>query len=149
MWGDQVVFGETVRGRDQRWELWSDFRFSPQFDGGMSINAAKVWRDDETKYREVLIPRLRLSYQFTRELSLRVITELQSRRNYDPTGTLTTKSQSLVPDVLFSYYVRPGTVVYLGYGSTLEGEELEDLAPQASSIFTKFSYLFRRGGAAE
>ena len=109
----------------------------------MSINAATVWRDDDSKYREVMIPRLRLSYQFTRELSLRVITELQSRRNYDPTGTLTSKSQSLVPDVLFSYYVRPGTVVYLGYGSTLQGEELEDLAPQNASVFTKFSYLWQ------
>ncbi len=143
VWGDQVVFAETVPGHDRRWELWSDFRFSTQFDGGLSVNAATVWRQDDTKFREALIPRLRLSYQFTRELSLRWITELQARRSYDTSGNLTEKSQSLVPDILLSYYVRPGTVIYLGYGATYDGEETEDLAPQSASVFTKFSYLWQ------
>jgi hypothetical protein len=144
VWGDQVVFAETVPGRDRRWELWSDFRFSSQFDGSLSVNASTVWRSsNDSKFREIMIPRVRLSYQFTRELSLRWITELQARRNYDTNGTLTSKTVTLVPDILLSYYVRPGTVVYLGYGSQLQGEETEDLSPETASVFTKISYLWQ------
>ena len=77
MWGDQVVFAETARGHDQRWELWSDFRFGPQFDGGVFLRGSTVWRENDSKFAEVFIPRLRLSYQFNKELSLRWITELR------------------------------------------------------------------------
>jgi hypothetical protein len=142
--GDQVVFAETLPGRDQRWEVWSDFRFGPQFDGGLLMRGSTVWRDaNDAKFAEAFIPRLRLSYQFTKELSLRWITELQARKRYDATGTLVSKTQTLTPDVLLSYYVRPGTVVYLGYGSVLTGEEANDLRPAQSSVFTKVSYLWQ------
>ncbi len=143
VWGDQVVFAETVRGRDQRWELWSDFRFGPQFDGGVFLRGSTVWRENDSKFAEVFIPRLRLSYQFNKELSLRWITELRGRQGFDTNGVRTSRSQTLSPDVLMSYYVRPGTVVYLGYGSLLNGEETRDLQSSQSSIFTKVSYLWQ------
>jgi hypothetical protein len=143
VWGDQVVFAETVRGRDQRWELWSNFRFGPQFDGGLSLNGSTVWRDaNDSRFADVLIPRVRLAYQFNRELSLRWITELRARRAWDASGALTSSTRTLTPDVLLSYYVRPGTVVYLGYGTVLDGEETRDLRPAQSSLFTKISYLW-------
>ena len=88
VWGDQVVFAETRAGRDQRWELWSDFRFGPQFDGGLFVRGNTVWRDlNDSKFAEALIPRLRLSYQFNKELSLRWITELRARKSFDANGT--------------------------------------------------------------
>ena len=143
VWGDQVVFAETVRGHDQRWELWSDFRFGPQFDGGVLVRSSTVWRENGSKFAEAFIPRMRLSYQFNKELSLRWITELRGRQEFDANGVQTSHRQTLSPDVLFSYYVRPGTVVYLGYGSLLAGEETRDLQPVRSSIFTKISYLWQ------
>jgi hypothetical protein len=144
VWGDQVVFAETRRGHDRRWELWADFRFGPQFDGGLFVRGSTVWRDlDDSKFAEVMIPRLRLSYQFNKELSLRWITELQSRRSYDENGALVSRSETLTPDVLLSYYVRPGTVLYLGYGSILDGRERDQLRPARSSVFTKLSYLWQ------
>jgi hypothetical protein len=144
VWGDQVVFAETRRGHDRRWELWADFRFGPQFDGGLFVRGSTVWRDlNDSRFAEVLIPRLRLSYQFSKELSLRWITELQSRRSYDVSGALTSRSETLTPDVLLSYYVRPGTVLYLGYGSILDGQDRDQLRPAQSSVFTKLSYLWQ------
>jgi hypothetical protein len=142
-WGDQVVFAEAVAGRDQRYELWSNFRFGPQLDGGLSLNGSTVWRaSNDTRFARVLIPRMRVSYQFSKELSLRLITELRERHQWDAGGVLESRTQSLTPDVLLSYFVRPGTVVYLGYGSLLEGAETSDLKPQRSSVFTKVSYLW-------
>jgi hypothetical protein len=124
--------------------VWSDFRFNPQFDGSTSLRGSTVWRkSNDSKFAEVVIPRLRLSYQFNKELSLRWITELRARREFDGTGAQVSKSQTLAPDVLLSYYVRPGTVVYLGYGSFLAGQETNDLRATKSSIFTKVSYLWQ------
>jgi hypothetical protein len=144
VWGDQVVFAETAPGHDRRWEIWSDFRFGSQFDGGLLLRGSTVWRDaNDAKFAEAFIPRLRVSYQFSKELSLRVITELVSRKFYDANEVLTERSQVLAPDVLMSYYVRPGTVVYLGYGSLLQGQDRDDLTPQRASVFTKVSYLWQ------
>jgi hypothetical protein len=144
VWGEQVVFGETLRGRDERWELWADFRFGSQFDGGLFLRGSTVWRGDkDSRFANVFIPRLRMSYQFNKELSLRVITELVDRKSYDVSDDLVGRTQNLVPDVLMSYYVRPGTVVYLGYGSVLDGQETDDLRPAQNSLFTKVSYLWQ------
>ena len=51
-------------------------------------------------------------------------------------------------DVLFSYQPNPGTVAFLGYGSTL-ADPLDPSAPQLSGMrrvqdgfFLKLSYLF-------
>ena len=141
--GDQVVFAEAVRGHDRRVSIWSDLRFSSQLDGSLNFENRNVWREDDSKFADALIPRLRLSYQFTKELALRAITEFQNRRRYDAAGTLASKSQTLTPDLLLSYVLRPGTVVYLGYGSFLVGESAESLQPARSSVFTKVSYLWQ------
>src|SRR5207249_7533595 len=132
-----MVFAETVL-------LWSDFRFNPQFDGSTSLRGGSVWREAHgSKFADVMIPRLRLSYQFSRELSLCRITELRARREFDASEALVPKTQTLTPDVLVSYYVRPGTVVYVGYGSFRDGSETADLRPARSSVFTKVSYLLQ------
>jgi hypothetical protein len=141
--GDQVVFAETVPGHDRRVSIWSDLRFSSQFDGSFNLEHRQVWRENDSKFADALIPRLRLSYQFNKELAVRWITEFQNRRFYDAAGVETSRSQTLVPDLLLSYVLRPGTVVYLGYGAMLEGYDAESLTPSRSSIFTKLSYLWQ------
>jgi hypothetical protein len=141
--GDQVVFAEAVRGHDRRVSIWSDLRFSSQLDGSFNLENRNVWRQDDTQFADALIPRLRLSYQFTKELALRAITEYQKRRLYDGTGTLVSKSHTLTPDLLLSYVLRPGTVVYLGYGTFLTGPTTDSLQPARSSVFTKVSYLWQ------
>ena len=144
VWGEQVVFAETMKGRDQRWELWSNFRFGPQFDGGLFLRGSTVWRGNkDSKFAEAFIPRARVSYQFNKELALRLIGEMRSRKTYDPANALTGESNVFTPDVLMSYFVRPGTVIYLGYGSILTGDERDLLQPVQSSVFTKVSYLWQ------
>jgi len=49
-------------------------------------------------------------------------------------------------DVLFSYKPTPGTVVFLGYGSSLteaDAFRFRDLTRTADGFFLKLSYLFR------
>jgi len=143
VWGDQLIFREAVNGHDWRYELGADLRFSSQFDGSFVIHQTAIRRElNDSRFAEQVIPRLRLSYQFSRELALRWITELRSRREYDVNDVLTSRKVEVSPDVLLSYYVRPGTVVYLGYGSFLNGAEIDGLRPERSSLFTKFSYLW-------
>ena len=143
VYGDQVVFAEAVAGHDRYYEVWSDLRFSSQLDGSFNLADRMVWRGDGTRFAEAVIPRMRLSYQFSKELALRWITELQSRRRYDATGALVSDTRTLNPDVLMSYVLRPGTVVYLGYGSFLDGQEVGALKPRQNSVFTKVSYLWQ------
>ncbi len=50
-------------------------------------------------------------------------------------------------DWLVSYEPTPGTVAFLGYGSTLDGDQpltLRDLRRINDGFFVKVAYLFRR-----
>jgi hypothetical protein len=100
------------------------------------------------------ILRTRVNYQFTRELSARVILDYESL----------TPDQALVDleherrfnaDVLFTYLINPWTAIYVGYS---DGYENRPLAPMTSpppsradlpltsvgrQVFIKLSYLFR------
>jgi len=144
VWGDQVVFSEAARGHDYRVDAGANLRFSSQLDGSVEVQASTVWREqNNSRYAEQFIPRVRVSYQFTKELAVRTITQMVSVRQFDSRDLETSKSQVVTPDVLFSYYVRPGTVVYLGYGSLLESSvDGQKLQPARSSVFTKLSYLW-------
>ncbi|PYO73286.1 MAG: hypothetical protein DMD67_15880 [Gemmatimonadetes bacterium] len=69
----------------------------------------------------------------------------------DPvTGTFTrtaaTASNAFRVDWLFSYHPTPGTVGYLGYGSSLiepTAFRFRDLTRVSDGFFVKLSYLFR------
>jgi hypothetical protein len=55
-------------------------------------------------------------------------------------------SNQFSTDWLFSYRPVPGTLVYLGYGSTLEEPDafqFQDLHRTRDGFFGKISYLFR------
>jgi hypothetical protein len=100
------------------------------------------------------LARSRLNYQFTRELSLRMIV--------DYNGTLANPSlvnlapqKRLTGDVLLTYLLHPGTALYLGYTDRLENLRLFPGAPPtvlpiafpstttARQFFAKVSYLLR------
>jgi hypothetical protein len=90
---------------------------------------------------DVTIINSRTTYQFTRQLYLRLIAQ------HD------TSSQRLLLDSLVSYELRPGTVFFAGYGSLRErrtyhdGEwqvdELGALRESRRGLFLKASYLHR------
>ncbi len=111
------------------------------------------------------IIRSKWNYQFTREFSLRFIAQydgLLSNPRYS--NLQTTKNMNF--DLLFTYFLHPGTAVYVGYNSNLENVDpalclrltgptqcdpngggllrSNRLTNDGRELFVKISYLFRR-----
>lgn len=100
------------------------------------------------------ILRSRWNYQFTKELSLRVIAQHEET---NPTSGFTRlapdKSQNL--DVLMRYVINPWSALYVGFNTnssnfqlldTEDGREVvfsDDLARDGRQLFVKFSYLLQ------
>jgi Domain of unknown function (DUF5916) len=122
-------------------------------------------RTDGTRVQTRVIPRLRLEYQVTRQIFVRVIGEVvqikqdslrdDSRTNrpvyfQNANGTLTRavafdRSRGRL-DFLFSYLPTPGTVFYFGYGNTSRADRpggTQSLQPSRDVFFIKLSYLLR------
>ncbi|HET9426605.1 MAG TPA: hypothetical protein VFO55_14680, partial [Gemmatimonadaceae bacterium] len=115
---------------------------------------------DGSEYGRTIIPRLKLEYQPRRSLFFRAIGEwrddrrdaLRDARTGGPLfrdGTLVSREESkrLRADWLISYEPTPGTVAFLGYGSTLEappGSTWSDMRRSADGLFLKLAYQFRR-----
>jgi Domain of unknown function (DUF5916)/Carbohydrate family 9 binding domain-like len=82
----------------------------------------------------------RTTYQFSRQFFVRAIAQFDSSRH------------QVLTDFLASYELRPGTVVYAGYGSLIEQRGFHDgewitgegnYAASQRGLFFKASYLFR------
>jgi hypothetical protein len=109
------------------------------------------------------IPRIKIEYQVSRPIFLRVVSQYQSTDRLplvdsrgavlfvrNPDGTFTPSSEStsnsLRADWLFSYRPSPGTVVFVGYGNTLTEPgalAFQELRRVNDGFFVKLSYLFR------
>jgi len=111
------------------------------------------------------IIRSKWNYQFTREFSLRFIAQYDGQLTNPKYSDLqTTKNMNF--DALFTYYLHPGTAVYMGYNSNLENVDPalclrltgslqcdpngggllrgNRLTNDGREFFVKISYLFRR-----
>lgn len=112
------------------------------------------------------VPRLKVEYQLTRSIFLRVVGQYDSSlrdslrddsRTNDPiliysagTGaynrTQRIRHNNLRVDWLFSYRPTPGTVLFLGYGSSMDETNpftFRGLRRTSDGFFFKLSYLFR------
>jgi hypothetical protein len=98
------------------------------------------------------ILRSRLTYQFTRSLSMRAIVDYEAVRPNAGLVDLEDERQ-LTGDVLFTWLLNPGTAVYVGYTDRYERfdpfeEPSDDRRPSrlrstGRQVFVKASYLFR------
>ena len=100
------------------------------------------------------LARSRLSYQFTRALSLRMIVDYNGVLP-NPSLVNLTRQKRVTGDVLLTYLIHPGTALYVGYTDRLENLRLFPGAPPAVAaigfpstttarqFFAKVSYLFR------
>ena len=100
------------------------------------------------------ILRTRVNYQFTRELSARVIFDYESL-SPNPALVDLEHERRFNADVLFTYLVNPWTAIYVGYSDGYENRPLAPItAPPPSredlpltsigrQVFVKLSYLFR------
>jgi hypothetical protein len=110
--------------------------------------------------------RSKMNYQFTKQLSLRVILDYDATLANDQLLNTQTNlgsyadgpvppTKQFTTDVLMTYLLHPGTAIYLGYNSGLNNLRLDETLPtpvvyQANPtnrnnqlFFVKISYLFR------
>jgi len=138
-----------------------------RFESGMPI-LIHYRRTDGSRVDGAIIPRLKIEYQVSRAIFLRMVGEYRSayrddlrddaRTNrpilirdpddgvYRRSLALGSESNSLRVDWLFSFQPTPGTVFFAGYGSTLEEPSafrFGGLGRTRDGFFTKLSYLFR------
>jgi hypothetical protein len=153
------LFREAAPGRSTRVEALLDVRPTAGLRGTFQFTRLLLdRRRDGSRFSTETIPRIRVEYQATRAVFLRVVGQYAARERsplVDRTGhpvlirgvrDAGTASNEFRMDWLFSYRPAPGTLVYVGYGSTLEESQdfrFRDLRRTGDGFFAKLSYLFR------
>lgn len=158
-YGETPIFREAAPGRSTRIDGALEMRPTTALRATLQFSRLLLERTaDDSRFSTETIPRLKMEYQVTRALFLRLVGQYAARsrspledRDGNPilangvhdTGS-TTNEFSM--DWLFSYRPIPGTLVYLGYGSTMEEPNefrFQDLRRTRDGFFGKVSYLFR------
>lgn len=167
LWGNDENFYEWASGRIIISTIDLSWHPTDQLRAELIYNHQQVnRRDDGSSVALLRIPQLRLEYQLSRPIFIRFIGEYNSsevdalrddsRTNgailiRDPvTGVFTrsapSASNTFRMDWLFSYRPTPGTVAFIGYGSSLEDGMafgFRSLSRLTDGFFVKLSYLFR------
>ncbi len=158
--GSQVpIFREAAPGNSSRIDAALDVRPTTAIRSSLSFSRLTIARKtDGSRFSSETIPRLKVEYQVSPPIFLRLVGQYAARsrspledRNGNPilvNGVLDSGSTTneFSTDWLFSYRPVPGTLVYLGYGSTLEEPRefrFQDLRRTRDGFFGKISYLFR------
>jgi hypothetical protein len=153
------IFREAAPGNSSRIDAALDVRPTTAIRSSLSFSRLTIARkSDGSRFSSETIPRIKVEYQVSPPIFLRLVGQYAARsrspledRNGNPIlvngvldGGSTTNEFST--DWLFSYRPVPGTLVYLGYGSTLEELRefrFQDLRRTRDGFFGKISYLFR------
>ena len=165
-YGEAVIFDEAAAG----WQF--SMGASASWKPTASLRAEARWThsrmsraEDGSWYSTANIPRLKIEYQLARAVFVRYVGQYSAQRRAglrDPTTGRplvidAATAQRIGPaagattadfrnDFLFSYKPTPGTVLFLGYGTSLtESEPLQftRLTRANDGFFFKGSYLFR------
>lgn len=165
--GNTVDFDET--SRINRSSISGSVDWRP--DTRLRVNATYastefVRRIDGSSSYSTQIPRIKAEYQMTRAIFVRLVTQYEASRREDlrdwrtgkvlvtraDDGTLTpqtaSRSNLLRADWLFAYRPSPGTVFFVGYGSSLtEAKALafDNLQRENDGLFVKLSWVMRAG----
>jgi hypothetical protein len=154
-----AIFQEGATGR--AWEVTGelDVRPVPTLRAALTATVLRIDRLDGTQFARSTIPRLNIQYQPKRELFFRAIGEYRSDRTaalVDPTDAPLYIGGAAQPEVSFnglrvdllaSFEPTPGTVAFLGYGSSLETDDdfnWSRLHRQSDGFFVKLAYEVRR-----
>lgn len=157
--GEVPIFREASPGRSLRLDASVDLRPTGALRATLQVSRLTLdRRRDGSRFSSETIPRLKLEYQLNRALFLRFVGQYAARSRAPledregrailqggapDTGSVGNEFRM---DWLFSYRPTPGTLVYLGYGSTLEEPEqfrFSGLRRSTDGFFGKLSYLFR------
>jgi uncharacterized protein DUF5916 len=158
--GRAAIFQEGATGRG--WELTGSVDLRPASTVRVTALATlfRLFRLDGSEFARSTIPRVKLEYQPNRALFFRVIGEYRSERRaglLDPsTGDSlfvggapqpATEYNGLRLDLLASFEPTPGTVAFLGYGSSMESDSefnWSRLSRVNDGFFVKLAYQVRR-----
>ncbi len=170
LWGHDENFLEWASGDIGILNAGVDWRPTDRLRLNGSYQLQRIGRRSDGSTVDIQhIPRLKVEYQVSRPVFLRLVGEYASERQddlrdhtrteaplliFDPAaGDFVRASgfsrKSLRGDLLFSYQPNPGTVLFAGYGSTLRdpvdpGEPRRGgLRRSEDGFFLKMSYLFR------
>ena len=159
--GRTPIFPEAAQGSFTSLRGTLNLRPTPSTRLSGTVTWTKLARSsDGSEFARTVIPRVKLEVQPNRALFFRVVGEYRSERQAalrDPaTGypilvsaapaSATTRNR-LRMDWLASFEPTPGTVAFLGYGSTLDGDQtltLQNLRRLDDGFFLKVAYLFRK-----
>jgi hypothetical protein len=158
--GRAPIFQEGATGSS--WILTAGLNLRPTSTVRVAASGTvfRLSRLDGSEFARSTIPRLKLEYQPNRSLFFRVIGEYRSERRaalLDPASgnplfvaglaQPATEFNGLRVDLLASFEPTPGTVAFLGYGSSLESDrELNwsRLERVNDGFFVKLAYQVRR-----
>jgi hypothetical protein len=142
-WGNAVFYAAVEPFQGHSRDLRGGFTVQPSGQFSQSLSVTRIVFDRAATGARVYsldIVNAKTTYQFTRALSLRAITQFDSSRD------------TVLSDLLGSFEPRPGTVLYGGYGSLFERRDFVDggwvegdgsyLATRRG-LFFKASYLYR------
>jgi hypothetical protein len=157
--GQVPIFREAAPGNSSRIDAALDLRPTNAVRSSLQFSRLTIARKgDGSRFSSETIPRVKIEYQVSPPIFLRVVGQYAARsrsslrdRNGDPilvNGVLDTgeTTNEFSTDWLFSYRPVPGTLVYLGYGSTLDEPRefrFQNLQRTRDGFFGKISYLFR------
>ena len=163
--GQDENFFEWAQANIHYVSLGANYRPSDRLRVNGTLSYEDYWRrTDHTRVGRNAIPRVKVEYQFTRSIFLRVVGEYDlaehddlrdETRTFAPliingVKALATRNAQVHGDYLFSYQPNPGTVLFLGYGSVataapnpLERFEYQPLVRASDYFFVKYSYLMR------
>jgi hypothetical protein len=158
--GAVAVFAEGSEGRAQRFDATLGWRPTPAIRiEGLAALSRITRAHDGSEVSRTLIPRLKLEMQPRRSLLFRMVSELRDERvdalraagtqsvlYVDGVASTARKNRNLRTDWLVSYEPSPGTVAFLGYGSTLERpytDGVTSLRRAVDGFFLKLAYQFR------
>ena len=157
--GQTPLFAEASEGRSRRYSVVVDLRPTSALRASFQVTHLTLERKfDDSEFSKEIIPRIKLEYQLSEAIFVRVIGQYASRERsalvdregrvvrINGTPSSASKTKDLRTDFLFSFRPNPGTLLYLGYGSTMDDvgqKRFEDLRRQADWFFLKMSYLFK------
>ena len=152
------------------WILYSTLNLNWQPTEKVRVNGRYVEqrvhrKSDGTLVSVSMVPRLKMEYQINRPMFFRFVGQYSSQKKDDLRDDSRTEAPILIrnrdgsfspafaqeggsfrADWLFSYQPNPGTVLFVGYGSSMAGENY--FSPGAlerlnDGFFVKLSYLWR------
>lgn len=159
--GAVPIFAEGSEGRETRVGLELGLRPTAALRiEGTGVFSRITRARDGSEFARTVIPRLKVEYQLTRSLFVRLVGEhrAEERAALEDAGTgepllidgapaAAQELGLLRMDWLVSYEPTPGTVAFFGYGSTHDAptaSRFSELRRATDGFFVKLAYQFRR-----